>query len=63
MRPRWLCRGLQVTLAFLILAIGASRVYLGLHWPNDVMGGFALGGVDPIGLLWLRDRFACSDRL
>jgi membrane-associated phospholipid phosphatase len=32
------------TACFIVLAIGASRVVLGVHFPGDVIGGFASGG-------------------
>ena len=40
----WLRRSIQVFLVLLILAIGVSRVYLGAHWPSDILGAYLLGG-------------------
>jgi membrane-associated phospholipid phosphatase len=47
---------------FLIFLIGASRVYLGVHYPTDVIGGFAVGTVW-VASVALGDRLAERWRL
>lgn len=42
LRPRWR-RPAVAAAAMLALASGLSRIVLGVHWPSDVIGGFAAG--------------------
>ena len=56
-RLRWFLMGIAV---FLTLAIGFSRVYLGVHYPTDVLAGWILGS--GWAILWLAVAETCFSR-
>ena len=49
----------------LTMLVGVSRVYLGVHWPSDVLAGWALGGMWALICLlvmgWLQARGTVKD--
>jgi membrane-associated phospholipid phosphatase len=52
---------LLVFFGILIVLIGVSRVYLGEHWPSDVLGSYLLGSLTLAAIiqfyLWGKKRF------
>jgi undecaprenyl-diphosphatase len=50
--PRWVSFWI-----FLILLIGLSRVYIGVHYPFDVLSGWLLGILLAVLLIYLYDKF------
>ena len=59
-KPVLLRRSIQVTIFAAVIMMGASRVYLGVHWPSDVIGAYVLGAMALIGLIGLRNAVASA---
>ncbi len=54
---------LRFLLIVLILLIGTSRIYLGVHWTSDVVGGLFLGGLLLYPAIVLYNNYATKQGL
>ena len=48
---------LSVVCGFLALLIGPSRIYVGVHWPTDVLAGWCIGGAILIIAITLCNKY------
>lgn len=46
----------------LILLIGISRIYLGVHFATDVLGGFSMGGIWLLVFIWGLNRMSLAQK-
>jgi len=49
--------GIWMATILLVLAIGGTRIYLGVHYPSDVLGGYL------VGIAWIAIVLSADQRL
>jgi len=57
MKNRKMAQTISVACCCLPLLIGFSRIYLGVHYPTDVLGGWLLGGILLIVFLMVYEKW------
>ncbi|MBC8279988.1 MAG: phosphatase PAP2 family protein, partial [Chloroflexi bacterium] len=54
-KPVMVRRAIQAGLVLVVIALGASRGYMGVHWPSDGIGSYAFGILALVGVVGPRN--------
>lgn len=58
LRPSIPRSALLLVVGLPVVLMGASRVYLGVHWPSDAIGGYLLGVLQLIAMIYAYKKCA-----